>query len=268
MKANDWLISATQRLESARISTGRLDSLVLLEDALQKDRSWLLANPDFIIEADVIQNLDKLIKRRSSHEPLAYIRGRSEFYGREFIVSPATLQPRPETETMIELLKGLELTEAVSIVDVGTGSGAIAITAKLELPHAKVSATEINAKALNIAKQNSKFFRTNISFYLGNVLAPLNGTADVILANLPYVPDGFTVNPAAMQEPRVAIFGGADGLELYRDMFEQIKLNKQKPKFVLTEALPYQHGNLTTIASSAGYSQSKAEDFIQMFVLD
>ena len=129
--------------------------LVLLEDAAAKDRSWLLAHPEWELPSSLAKKLDKQIKRRSFHEPLAYIRGKSEFYGREFSITPATLQPRPETETMIELLLSLDLTEARILADVGTGSGAIAITASLELPDIKVLATEINRDALVIAKTNA-----------------------------------------------------------------------------------------------------------------
>src|SRR5690606_1420123 len=135
---------------------------------------------------------DNLISRRSSHEPIAYIRGKSEFYGREFLVSPATLQPRAETETMIELMMRVLTNNTLPItIDIGTGSGAIAITMKLENPNIKVIATEINDDALIIAKQNSNKFGAKIDFYKGNLLQPaidnnlLANNSWAILANLP-----------------------------------------------------------------------------------
>src|SRR5690606_18304490 len=143
--------------------------------------SWLLAHPDHIIEENIIKRVDKQIVRRASHEPLAYIRGKSAFYGREFLVTPDTLQPRPETETMIELLKKLDLPEGSAVADVGTGSGAIAITTKLELPHLVLHGTEIQPDALGIAHKNRKRLAADVKFHEGNLLEPLsNIDIDVI----------------------------------------------------------------------------------------
>ncbi len=265
MKVNDWLKRAIYKLEVVSIHTARLDALVLLEDIVKKNRAWLLANPDFELDDHIINLLNEQIDRRVKHEPLAYIRGKAEFYGREFMVTPATLQPRPETETIIELLK--KNYTGGQIADIGTGSGCIAITVKLEIPETLVSATEINTDAIEVAKQNAKTFGTNIEFYLGSLLEPLPNTVTTLLANLPYVPDGHTINQAAMQEPEIAIFGGPDGLDIYRELFKQINLREQKPKMVLTESLPFQHDMLESVARGAGYKLKEADDFIQLFAL-
>lgn len=270
MKAKDWLQTATARLSSASIATARLDSLVLLEDATRKDRAWLLAHPEHSLNEETRTSLDGLIARRVQHEPLAYIRGKSEFYGREFKVTPATLQPRPETETMISMLLSLQLPPSPVIVDIGTGSGAIAITSKLEIPAAQVHAVEINAEALEIAKKNAETMQAVMRFYQGNLLHPIlaaQHSPNVILANLPYVPDSHTINPAAMREPAIAIFGGKDGLDLYRELFSDIIRLHQKPAFILTESLPFQHEELQLIAKTAGYSLSGSEDFIQLYAV-
>src|SRR3954469_15390619 len=107
MKIDQWLASATKKLEQAGIGTARLDALILLEDIIDKDRAWLLAHPEHEIPAAKIAKLEKLLNRRAGHEPLAYVRGRTEFYGREFFITPAVLEPRPESETMIDCLKEL-----------------------------------------------------------------------------------------------------------------------------------------------------------------
>ncbi len=266
MLLNDWLQTATKNLESVQISSARLDILILLEDQLKKDRSWILANSDYELTHELLKNLNELVVRRAKHEPLAYIRGKSEFYGRTFRVTSATLQPRPETETMITELKKLKLSREMDIADVGTGSGCLAITAKLELPYTQIYATEINIDALKIAKQNAKEFRALINFYQGDILRLLESQhLDIVLANLPYVPDSHTINEAAMYEPRVAIFGGEDGLDLYRRLFIQISQRKQKPKYALTESLPFQHQVVTQIAQLNGYALTSTEDFIQVF---
>lgn len=275
MTIGEWLQTAIVQLQAAQIMTARLDVLVLLEDVLNKERSWLLAHPDQKLRSAQVEKLKSLLLRRISHEPLAYIRGKSEFYGREFAVNAHTLEPRPETETMIELLlkqvKSKKL-KVESIVDVGTGSGCIAITAALELPDTKVYATDIDKKCLEVAQVNAKSRGADVTFYRGNLLEPLS-TFDFqlstgklsILANLPYVPDNHTINQAALHEPRHAIFGGTDGLEYYRELFSQIDVMAQKPTVVLTESLPPQHQTLADIASRSGYAVLESCDFIQCF---
>lgn len=267
-QVNSWLQHAQQLLEHSEVPTARLDALILLEDALGKDRSWILAHPEAELSEANCKTLESQLIRRSTHEPLAYIRGRSEFYGRTFMVTPATLQPRPETETMLDLLTKLQLVSTPRLADIGTGSGAIAITASLEVPGAVVHATEIQPDALQIAHKNCKSLAANVTLHKGNLLEPLHDVRiDVILANLPYVPTGHTINAAAMQEPAVAIFGGEDGLDLYRELFEQVNSRHQKPAFILCESLPFQHADLAKIAKLSSYSVRLDEDFIQVFEL-
>jgi release factor glutamine methyltransferase len=260
-----WLKQAQQLLESADIATARLDSVVLLEDCTQKDRTHLLAHPELDLTAQQIKILAKQLTRRAEHEPLAYIRQKAEFYGRDFMVSPHTLVPRPETETMITVLKSLKLPPDAILADIGTGSGCIAIVAALELPGSRIDAYEIDPKAFAIAQQNAKRHNTpQVRFHLNDLLGSVNIKYDVVLANLPYVPDDFVINKAAMQEPRHAIFGGKDGLELYRRLSTQLETHK--PHYVLTEALPPQHSALQSIMEATGFTLQSTEDFIQLFV--
>ncbi len=264
MLVNEWLKASESKLKAEGISTARLDCLVILEDQFQKDRAWLLSHPDEILQGSVLESLNTKIVQRAKHIPLAYIRGHAEFYGREFIVTTHTLVPRPETEAIIELLKTLDLPAQPRILDVGTGSGCIAITAALELPNAQVSACDIDPECLNIAQQNTAKLGAHVTFFESNLLQ-LAGAQDVLLANLPYVPDNFQINTAATHEPRHALFGGPDGLDLYRKMFEQIVASDWKPRYVLTESLPPQHEVLATIAKAASFHLQKTDDFIQLF---
>ena len=261
-----WLKQAQWALEKAGIATARLDALVLLEDALHTNRAQLLAYPELELSNEQEKVLKSQISRRARHQPLAYIRKKSEFYGREFQVSPHTLVPRPETETMIDLLKSLPLPAGATLADVGTGSGCIAITAALELPNlANIDAYEIDEKAMQLAQINAQGLDArHIKFRLNNLLDKVAEQYDAVLANLPYVPENFQINLAATHEPRHAIFGGPDGLNLYRKLFGQLR--QQQPKFVLTEALPPQHPELARIAKAAGFHLQKTEDFIQLFV--
>lgn len=271
MSVNDWLITSTKELQEAGIATARLDCLVLLEDALGVDRASILANLDAKLPQKTEVDLNTKIVQRVRHIPLAYIRGKVEFYGREFVINKHVLVPRPETEMMIDelkaaLQKGAPHTECV-IVDVGTGSGAIAVTAKLEFPKAHVIATDIDPKVLKIARQNAKKHDVDIEFTQGDLLAPLPAAKPptVILANLPYVPDRYSINQAAEHEPKHAIFGGKDGLNLYRRFWEQIARLCRKPFLVLTESLPMQHNGMLDLARQANFELRSSQNFIQVF---
>lgn len=266
MKVNDWLKQATEQLQAAGIQTARLDCLVLLEDATGYDRAQLLAEPERQLTKIQIDELEKLLTRRAQHEPLAYIRVRSEFFGREFIISPAVLVPRPESEAMIEQLKlltGLPL--APHIADVGCGSGALGITAKLELPEAVVELLDIDADALKVAKMNVDKFTLDIKVRKSDLLGNSSQENNVLLCNLPYVPDACPLNRAATHEPQIALFGGQDGLNLYRKLFQQVAKLPNQPLYILFEAFPSQHDTIRTLANNNGYQPAAEDDFIQVF---
>lgn len=272
MTAQQWLSESTKFLDKAGISSAQLDCLILLEDELGHDRAYILAHTEQDLSPAQIKKLDSQVKRRVQHEPLSYIRGKTEFFGRDFILNADVLEPRPESETMIELLINLvdsrqpTVDSELQIADIGTGSGALAITAKLELPKAAVVATDIDASCLKVAKQNAERLQADIALKEGNLLEPvIDKKLNVILANLPYVPNNWQINNAAHHEPRLAIFGGADGLDLYRKLFKQLQSADWKPDYILTESLPPQHKALNAIAKEAGYYQADEQDFIQVF---
>lgn len=277
MQVGVWLRRAQQQLETAGIGTARLDALVLLEDVTGRDRAWLLARPEHEIAATEARKLTNLLNRRVRHEPLAYIRGKTEFYGREFVITPAVLEPRPESEVMIDLFKALPVfvgqigvqaknsPKSIKIADVGAGSGALGITAALEAPNTQVDLIDIDPAALKVAKINVEKFTLNLDIIKNNLLAGLERDYDVLLCNLPYVPDDFKINRAAAKEPKTAIFGGADGLDLYRKLFSQPKGRPKRPLFILIEALPTQHSVLTKIAAASSYKLVKTDGFIQVF---
>ena len=276
MRADVWLKAAIQQLHSAGIETARLDALVLLEDYSGHDRGYLLAHPELVIDESVVQQLANVLKERAQHIPLAYLRGKAEFYGREFVVGPGVLVPRPETEAMIDLFNQLlgELNgrrqsapngKQWRVADVGTGSGALGITAALEQPSVHVSLLEIDTAAIEIAKTNVINLSTATPVIESDLLKNAAQDYDILLSNLPYVPDDYVINQAATHEPALAIFGGADGLDLYRRLFTQIKIVANKPLYILTEALPQSHELLATLAGASSYQLMKTADFIQLF---
>lgn len=267
MRVENVLTLATKRLQAADIGTAHLDALVLLEDAIGKDRTWLLAHPEEELGEALTRKLDAQVERRASHEPLAYVRGHVEFYGRSFKVNKNVLVPRPESETMIELYKVLPVQGPLRIADIGTGSGALGITAALEARHPvkRLDLFDIDENCLDIAADNARRLGVKAQLIGGDLLTPGDGPYDILLANLPYVPDSYHINEAALIEPRQAIFGGPDGLELYRRLFGQLEHTDWQPQYILTESLPFQHQALRLIAANSGYSLYKSDDFIQIF---
>jgi release factor glutamine methyltransferase len=275
-----WLAESTSMLKQAGIGTARLDALVLLEDVLGMDRAWILSHGETQIEFSKLAKLEKVLTRRAWHEPLAYIRGKTEFYGREFVLTADVLEPRPESEAMIELFKALPVfqddktvltgsttrtAKTVYAADVGTGSGALGITAALEVPKVAVELLDIDPKALEVAKTNVDKFTISANTVESDLLTSASRDFDILLCNLPYVPDDYQINTAATHEPRLAIFGGPDGLDVYRRLFDQVSKLSKRPLYILTEALPPQHTHLELIARESGYAAASNNDFIQVF---
>ncbi len=290
-----FLNEAVSMLKNSSIPTARLDAEVIAAGILGVDRSWLQAHSNDELPSEQETELTEKIARRTKNEPVAYILGYKEFYGRNFIVNKDVLVPRPESETMIELL--LEEYEAIStkyedeiqVVDIGTGSGNLIITATLEL--AKISnlkskisflGLDISKPALEIAKRNAKKLGANIEFKefdltkdeLSSILPPAGGpqSSICILANLPYVPDNYPINDPAKYEPKIALFSGDDGLDLYRELFKLLSQESRvksqhttQNNLIITESLLEQHGELQAIAVSAGFKLIKSKDLIQVF---
>lgn len=265
MTVGQFLKNATEILYAAGIESARLDCLVLLEDMLGKDRSHLLAHPDIVLTAKQITTLNNYIVQRKRHLPLAYIRGRAAFFGREFSVNNHVLVPRPETEAVIELVLKAPLPPHPMIADIGCGSGCIGITVALELPHTNVMLYDIDSAALTVAEQNAKALNASVRLKQQDLLTKCDDHFDILLANLPYVPDDYPVNPAAKHEPKQALYSGSDGLNHYRKLWQQIAARGDKPAYVILEALPDQHAHLAEFAQSAGYALADAKDFALSF---
>lgn len=271
MTASDWLKGTTNQLSDAGIESARLDAILLLCDELGVDKTAILAYPERKLQRSELQNLSTKVTQRTQHTPLAYLRGQVEFYGREFSVSHHVLVPRPESEAIIELCRQTAVhTSSATIIDIGTGSGCLAITAKLELPDTTVYATDINKDCLSVARTNAEALHATINLLTGNLLEPLRDSGydaqgSIILANLPYVPLDYPINAAAKHEPRLALFSGRDGLDHYRTLFSQIHDFAIYPSFVIAEALESQHDTLADIAQEAGYALQETAGLAQLF---
>lgn len=273
MEISQWLENAVKKL-SAGSGTARLDAEVILSSALEVDRSWLHSHSEQPIPENILNIINKQLKRRLTHEPLAYILEKTEFYGRDFYITNGVLVPRPESETMIDLCKQycakLVNKNTAVLVDVGTGSGALAITAALETETNDVVAIDIDDKCIEVADKNTKIYNLNIKLIKGDLIKPLKelDLADkslILLANLPYVPDKYAINNEAQNEPSHAIFGGQDGLSLYNKLFQQLTDIKFSQLILFTESLPPQHDGLRALAQNYNLKEIAEDDFIQVF---
>jgi release factor glutamine methyltransferase len=275
----EYLKSATDTLNKYSVPTARLDALILMEFILGIDRAKLLSSLNQTITRQHINLFNRAIAKRSKHMPVAYITHRTEFYGRTFYVDSNVLQPRPETETMIDLFKSLVdkvpqyrksrlLANGLHVADVGTGSGAIGITAKLEVENILLDLIDIDSKALKVAKKNVVIHTIHAKTILVDLLPNKGNAYDILLCNLPYIPDNFHINLAAGHEPSIAIFGGKDGLDVYRKLFKLVSNIQHKPLYIFTEALPSSHSKLKALAAMHDYLLYTSEDFIQLYKLD
>ncbi|MCA9338881.1 HemK family protein methyltransferase, partial [Candidatus Saccharibacteria bacterium] len=188
-------------------------------------------------------------------------RGYKEFYGRNFTVNNTVLIPRPESEIIIEILKEIVL-DTQTIIDVGTGSGALAITAKLELPQANVFASDISEEALSIAKQNAQKLNANVIFLKSDLLKETNDAYSVIVANLPYVDRNWDYSFETKFEPSLALFAKDNGLDLIKKLIAQTQKKLPSGGFLLLEADPRQHQVVLDFAKEHGLSLFKKQDFI------
>ena len=215
----DLLRAARATLAGASVPSAALEGELLVSHVLGVDRARLLASLRDALPVGAAEHLTRLLERRCSREPLAYITGRREFFGRDFAVDPRVLVPRPETELLVE--RGLRLAgrlerKGLRIADVGAGSGVLAITFALELPDAEVWATDSSPDALDVARANGEMHGVGdrVTWLPGALSAPLSGRFDLVVANLPYVRTGALrgLQPEISHEPKSALDGGPDGM--------------------------------------------------------
>lgn len=256
---------AQTAFEEAGIPSARLDSQVLLERALKQNKAWLLAHGEEPIPANKLPLLQEQTRRRAARQPLAYILGRQEFYGRNFTVTPAVLIPRPATEQLIEDIKQLKLPDNATVLDIGTGSGAIAITTALELPHTRVEACDISPEALDVATANAERLNAEVRFFESDLLGNAEHAYDLIAANLPYVSMGWERSPETNFEPKLALFAEEDGLKAIRQLLSDVPSYLNKNGFLVLEADPRQFSAIEKAATEAGLSLVGSEGFSMIF---
>lgn len=263
---NQWLDAAIQELRAADIPSPRLDAEIILAHTLRKPRTFLHAHSDDPLNSRQREIADARLQLRIDRTPIAYIIGHKEFYGRQFKVTPSTLIPRPESEAIIHLLKKhVDVGAGKKLVDVGTGSGCLGITAKLELPELTVTLTDISRHALHVAEMNAAHHKATVSLIHGDLLAHYPFSADVILANLPYVDKNWERSPETNHEPAEALFTSAGGLHLIDRLLHETKTQLVDKGLIFIEADPRQHETIVETAKRVDLQLLETEGFIQAF---
>lgn len=256
MTFRELLTEGKNTLTACGIEDAELDAWLLLEYISHMDRAgFFLRQQEEVSEGDIHRYRD-LIRQRGSHIPVQHLTGTQEFMGLEFIVSPDVLVPRQDTELLVEKL--LPLSDGKKVLDVCTGSGCIAISlAKLGTPEL-VDATDLSEKALAIAGKNAQRLEADVTFYQGDLLENISGRYDIIVSNPPYIASEVVrglMPEVKDHEPRMALDGGEDGLELYRRLLEQVPPHLEDGGILAVE-IGYDQGKaVTSLFKEHGFEQ-------------
>jgi len=215
----DALDSAAIPLRAAGVDTPRLDAEVLLAAAMGVDRAALHRDPDAELPGDVVRPFQAMVLRRRKREPVAYIVGSKGFRALELAVDARVIVPRPETELLVEVALGLP--QGARVLDLGTGSGAVALALKDERPDLAITAGDVSRRALEVARANAERLGLDVAFVQSHLLDGIEGQFDAIVSNPPYIADAnraLLAPEITRHEPALGLFAGPDGLELIRDL--------------------------------------------------
>ncbi len=232
-----------QRAKESKL-LANLDAEVWLAHLLDKDRIYLIKNPSEILEGGVLDGFWDGVKRMEVGKPLAQLTGTKEFYGMGFVINEHVLIPRPESELLVDLtkeyLKKRKSDDFVTVVDIGTGSGCILLAILKECAGVEGVGTEMSGQALEVAKKNSQIhgLEERVTWIEGDLMEQVTDKCEIIVANLPYIGTkkfNFIASNVAEFEPDIALYGGKDGLDLYRRMFQQLAEKDWQPGLIVGE---------------------------------
>lgn len=264
MNISTWLKSATKQLKDIGIESSRLDAELILAATIRKNRTYLHAHLDEELDPRRVDIANARLDLRLDRVPLAYIVGSKEFYGRTFIVSPQVLIPRPESEDLIDLFLEVSANNILphqSLLDIGTGSGCLGITAKLERPSIDVTLTDTSKTALEVAKKNADNLNAEVKLRQQNLLIGQIEPLDYILANLPYVNPDWKVSPELRHEPKQALFADQEGLALILKLLDQVKRHLKPNGYLLLEADPEQHPKIVDYSQQYQLTHHKTNGY-------
>ena len=275
MGPNESMTTIAETIEHAAAllapsPTAHRDAELLLLHTTRMTKADLLTHPERELTERQSNHYQAAIARRALHEPVQYITGTQEFYGRPFIVNPLVLIPRPETEHLVEAVLALapqpSHVRPLRILDVGTGSGILAITLALELPHATVTATDISAPALAVAQQNSRSLGADhLRFVASDLFAKLDDARfDCIVSNPPYVASSETLEPQVRDyEPATALYAGKDGLAIYRRLIPEAFSHLEPGGYLLLEIGQGQRDAIAALLETSGFRNIRFIDDLQ-----
>lgn len=257
--AREALRFAVLRLQQERIESASLDGRILLEHVLGVSREQLLFSLDLAMTSAQYARLEILVEKRAQRQPIAQLIGKREFWGMNFVVSENTLDPRPDSETLIEyaLERVSNRADALRVLDLGTGTGCLLLSLLSELPAAKGVGVDYCDRALLVAKENAMALglAARTQFMRGDWCDGLEGEFDIILANPPYIPTNvipMLENEVSKFEPMLALDGGEDGFSCYRKIIKDLSLVMAKNGFVVFELGMGQRHGLEEIAATHG----------------
>ena len=250
-------------LKEAKTKVDTLDAELILLDILdEQDRSFLTLNEELILSPKQILKFRECIKERKEGKPLAYILGFREFYGRQFNVSRDVLIPRPESEAIIEFTKEI-FPRPKTILDVGTGSGCLGISLKLEIKDAEVFASDFSKSALKIASDNARNLGAEVKFFESDLLENVEGKFDLIVANLPYVDQNWGWTSGIEFEPESALYAEDGGLYFIKKLIRQAE---NRAKYLILESDTSQQNDIIEYAKKYCFSLITKDNFISVFV--
>jgi release factor glutamine methyltransferase len=254
------LARATTLLHQAGVSSPRVDAEWLLLYVLNASRVALFDSARVLTNFE-LEAFEALLQRRASREPLQWILGSADFYGLELMVRPGVLIPRPETERLVELV--LEhLPKQGRVIDVGCGSGAIALALKHERPGLEVSASDINPEAVRLTLENAKRLNLEVQVVQTSLLENVPGSFDAIISNPPYLPSADSLEPEVQLEPKEALFSGRDGLELARVLAIQAAERLEPGGFMALELDPRNAYEFARELQNAGWVTRLEADLV------
>ena len=266
MTITQWIRDASDQLADAMIPSARLDSEIILAHTLRKSRTWLHAHAEDEIDERRRDIANARLELRLDRTPVAYIVGHKEFYSRLFKVTPDVLVPRPESETVVTtVLDWLKISQAKRLVDVGTGSGCLGVSLALEVPQIDVTLIDISPKALRVAEQNLAELGAKARLIEGSLLDKYPMTADIIVANLPYVATDWTVSPDTDYEPDIALYAMDGGLGLIKKLIDQAPDKLSPSGLMVLEADPRQFEDIDDYAKEHGFILHKIDGFTISF---
>lgn len=259
------LDDARKQLKAAGVNSITIDAQLLLAHVLKKDRSWLLAHGQDTLSTKQQTTYKALITKRAQRTPVVHLTNLREFYGINLYINEQVLTPRVETEKMVELAIA-HTPQNGRLLDVGTGSGAIAIAVASHRQDLAVDASEVDQAALKVAKKNvdnSKL--VNISLIESDLLEVVYTTYDTVVCNLPYLANDADLMEEVQKEPSVALFGGQDGLDIYRRFLAQLPKALRPNGYLFTECDPWQQKYLIKEATQYGLELFIEDYFILGF---